>query len=251
MTKNTFLLLMLSVLLSSCTLDRSGLGCPEGTEYQSGGSLCVPSDASVADAGDAGTPDSDSGPDSGFDLGPDPVDAGMDSGLDAGSDPIDAGADEGIDAGTDSGPTDAGARRCEDTTTGICIRVTGVPLLTDWVAQFNWTRPGGSLHTIDWTAGQCVGGIRAISADTTECEMVIPDPGTPVIDTGLAYIYPTHSDGASPCVVGSCPGFPGGYRLWIGGAEYPTDPATPGGRVSLENRPALDGSHAVMRMNLP
>lgn len=157
-----------------------------------------------------------------------------------------------LDSGPD--PVDAGPpRRCEDTTEDICIRVVGIPLVDDWAAQFNWTRPGGILHTINWERGRidCIGGVRVIDAESTECEMIIPDPGTPVIDTGLVYIYPEHADGTSSCDFVGCPAYHAGWRLWVRGIEYPTDPAAPSGRCSLERRPALDSEHMVMRMNLP
>ena len=192
-----------------------------------------------------------------LDFDPRPISMASDASLDFGRGEIDASSSDGhiddaellVDALVSD--MDAGMRRCEDTTMGICVRVDGVPLIADWVAQFNWTVPGGSVYTIDWMANRCIGGIRAIDADTTECEIAIPDPGTPVIDTGIAYIYPTRSDGISACTTSTCPGFPSGYRLWIYGSEYPTDPATPGGRVSLDNRPALDGMHRVVHINLP
>ena len=256
MTKVSFLLLMMLAVLSACSVDRGGLRCPEGTAYRPG-SQCVLSDGAVVDAfidGDASSDDGNVPTDIGIDAGLldadfGLVDSGTDSGLDSGPDPVDAGSDAGTDSGPD--PVDAGMRRCEDTTMGICVRVDGVPLIADWVAQFNWTVPGGSVYTIDWMANRCIGGIRVIDADTTECEIAIPDPGTPVIDTGIAYIYPTRSDGISACTTSTCPGFFAAYRLWIRGIEYPTDPATPGGRVSLDNRPALDGMHRVVHINLP
>ncbi|MCE9586321.1 hypothetical protein K8R04_03310 [Candidatus Uhrbacteria bacterium] len=255
MTRNLFLFSVALLALPGCMLDRSGLSCPPGTMYQIGGA-CVP--AADADMVDGGLPPNDAGDamimaDTGLSDGDaGPVDSGPDSG------PIDSGPDP-IDAGTDSGPVDGGPlpdggppRRCEDTTTGICIRLDGVPLVADWAAQFHWTRPGGSLHTIDWADRiDCIGGIRVIDADSTECEIAIPDPGTPVIDTGLAYVYPEHADGTSPCIMSSCPAYHAGWRLWVRGTEYSTDPAFPGGRCGLENRPGLDGTHAAMRINLP
>lgn len=237
--------------LSGCMLNRSALGCPSGSMYEPGGLVCIPvsgdADGSMTDGGllpdgdiladagiDADVPDGDSGPLPDAWIDPD---GGSDGGRDSGPDPVDAGP----------------PRRCEDTTTGICIRVDGVALIDDWAAQFNWTRPGGSLHTINWVAGRidCAGGIRVIDADTTECEIVIPDPGTPVIDTGLAYVYPERVGGISPCMLTFCPAYHAGWRLWIRGTEYPTDPATPGGRCGLENPTCLDGTHAALRINLP
>ncbi|MCE9586322.1 hypothetical protein K8R04_03315 [Candidatus Uhrbacteria bacterium] len=193
-------------------------------------------------------------PDGSLDSGRVDLDASVgDGSLLVDADIGDASLDSGYLDGSVDGGSDAGdPRRCEDTVEGICIRVDGVPLVADWAAQFNWTRPGGILHTIDWADRiDCIGGIRVIDADTTECEIAIPDPGTPVLDTGLAYIYPEHADGISPCIMSACPAYHTGWRLWIRGVEYPTDPVTPGGRCFLENRIALDGEHAVMRINLP
>lgn len=183
-----------------------------------------------------------SAPDASFDFGRGESDASF---SDARVDDAESTTDASISDG------DAGMRRCEDTTMGICIRVDGVPLIADWVAQFNWTVLGGSVYTIDWMDMQCIGGIRAIDADTTECEIAVPDPGTPVIDRGIVYIYPIRSDGISDCTTAICPGFPSGYRLWISGIEYPTDPSAPGGIVFLDNRTALDGMHRAVHINLP
>jgi len=237
-------MLLLWVALSAlpaCSLQRGVILCSEGSAYEPG-SLCVPLDSGDASMLDGGMPED----------GDVLADADIDAWLpDADAGPLeDAGEDAGSDGGRDSGPIDGGMRRCEDTTEGMCFRVDGVAI-ADWAAQFNWTRPGGSLHTIDWMDGQCIGGVRDIDADTTECEIAIPDPGTTVIDTGLAYAYPISGSGFSPCTTTGCPNYHTGYRLWIRGIEYSTDPATPGGRCSLENRPTLDGMHAVIRINLP
>jgi hypothetical protein len=220
--------------------------------YEPGGSLCVPLVA------DADTPD-----------GSMPLDGGVDAWIpdgdagplpDAWIDPdggVDAGSDAGSDAGIDAGPgPDGGMRRCEDTTTDLCIRfqnAEGSPEVTGWRIQFYWTLPGGAIFrmpdnrnpeglTIFATACDV---LRRIDARTTECEIAVPDPGMATIDTGPFFAYPTYSTGPA-CTSTGCPVYSSGYRLWEDGVEHSTAPAD--GHVSQESRPTTAGSIIVLRI---
>ncbi len=235
---------------SGCMLDRSPLRCQAGTMYvpEMG---CVPvADADMPDAmiPDAFVVDADAGPMPDAFIDPD---GGLDAGSDAMVDP-----DGGLDAGTDAGSPDAGMRRCEDTTEGYCFRfqnLAGSPEVTGWMIQFIWTLPGGSIYRLPdnrdpegipiYQAACAV--FRRIDARTTECEVIVPDPGRTVISTGPFYAYPVYASGPA-CTGTGCPAYPAGYRMWSSGAEFSTMPAD--GRVSQESRPTTAGSIIVLRL---
>ncbi len=232
MTKNTLLLLFVLSVLPACSLDRSGLGNVM--------------DGAIVDGS----------------IAPDTSVMEVDLGLDSGSEQFDLGNDLGNDLGEDAGPVpiDAGSRYCEDSTTGICIRfhnVAGAPEVTGWGVQFYWTLPGGSVYRIPDNrdpegipifAAAC-DVLRRIDADTTECEIMIPDPGRPVLPAvGPFYVYPEYASGPA-CTTSGCPAYDSGYRMWINGVEYSTAPA--GGHMSQESRPTESGTMIVLRLTPP
>ena len=260
MTQKLLLFCVTLLALPGCMLDRSALGCPVGTMYEPGGSLCVPlvADADLPDGSmpldggvDAWVPDGDAGPLPDAWIDPDGgVDAGTDAGTDAATPP---------DAGRDSGPVpiDGGPpRRCEDSTSGFCIRfqnTEGSPEVTGWRIQFYWTVTGGGVFRMPDNrdpegltvfASAC-DVLRRIDARTTECEITVPDPGRTTIGSGPFYAYPTYASGPA-CTSTGCPAYSSGYRLWEDGVERSTAPAD--GHVSQESRPTAFGSIIVLRI---
>jgi hypothetical protein len=252
MTQKLLLFCVMLLALPGCMLDRSALGCPEGSMYEPGGSLCVPlADADSPDGSlpldggvDAWIPDGDAGPLPDAWIDPD-------GGVDAGTD---AGGDGGRDAGPP--PPDAGMRRCEDTTEGYCFRFTSLadsPEVTDWMIQFIWTLPGGSIYRLpdnrdpDGIAvyAPACDVFRRIDARTTECEIAYPDPGMATISAGPYYAYPTYASGPA-CTSTGCPAYSAGYRMWSSGVEFSTAPGD--GRVSQESRPTSAGTIIVLRI---
>jgi hypothetical protein len=179
-----------------------------------------------------------------------------DGGLLADAAIVDADAsDASLDSSSD-GDVDAGMRRCEDTTEGYCFRFTSLadsPEVTDWMIQFIWTLPGGSIYRLpdnrdpDGIAvyAPACDVFRRIDARTTECEIAYPDPGMATISAGPYYAYPTYASGPA-CTSTGCPAYSAGYRMWSSGVEFSTAPAD--GRVSLESRPTSDGSILLLRI---
>ena len=227
--------LAMSILISvsGCLLDRSPLGVPLDSAIPDAHTL----DGDMLDSGvDAFVADADAGP---------MPDAWIDP---------DGGLDAGSDAGTP--PPDAGMRRCEDTTSGICLRfqnAAGSPEVTGWRIQFYWTVTGGAIFRIPDNrdpegltvfASAC-SVLRSIDARTTECEITVPDPGMATLGAGPFYAYPTYTSGPA-CTVTSCPVYPSGYRMWVDGVERSTAPAD--GNMSQESRPTTFGSIIVLRI---
>lgn len=156
----------------------------------------------------------------------------------ADADTSDASLDGGVDASFD-----AGMRRCEDSTSGVCIRFTNAeasPPVIGWVANFYFTVPSGALYEIPWAAS-CDLGFRTIDARTTECELEIPDPGMPTrAGSGVTiYAYPIYAVGPA-CDTTRCPEFYMGYEMWRSGVPFSTVPSD--GIVSLVSRPIFSGS---------
>ncbi len=251
----TRLILIAPFVLSGCLLDRSALGCDPSDLAPA----CHP-DAFVD--GDAHVTPGDSGPDAFVDgdAGPMPdafiADGGLDSGSDAG---FDAGTDVGVDAFVSPDAyvvPDAGMRRCESTTSGVCIRfhnLSGDMPIMGWNAQFIWTRVGGSLLTMpsDGSYPASCASFRTIDADTTECEITVPDPGTPVLSGYQIFAFPVYAASVPACSNTSspaCPNFYMGYSMWHDGVSFSTNPVD--GSVSIASRPYATGSLRMIEITL-
>lgn len=224
------------ILMSGCILDRSPLACPMGTAFDGRACAIIQDGATIADAAT------------------DAHDAS--SLIDARIDP-DASIDAFFsDAGLDAASTDAGARRCEDVASGLCIRLqnlSGAPEVTGWMVQFIWTLPGGAIFRLPdnrdpegiavFEAGCHV--FRRIDDQTTECEILIPDPMREILAPGPWYAYPIYASG-SACTGSGCPNFPAGYSVWSYGVMRSADPLA--GVVSQVNRPTPEGAGVVLRI---
>ena len=238
-------------------LDRSALGCPDGSTYQPSRGCLANVDASMLDARiidvdaelsiDASISDAGSDIDSSI----------MDSGNEIDASASDAGSDADHDAShSDAGTPDAGTRRCEDVTSGLCIRfenLSGMPEVTGWMFQFIWTLPTGLIFRLP--DNRDPDGIpifesgchtfRRIDDRTTECEIRIPDPMRETLAPGPWYAYPIY-DVRSACTSSSCPNFPMGYSIWDDGSLTPTDSVM--GFVTQAVRPTPDGNRVVLRI---
>jgi hypothetical protein len=117
---------------------------------------------------------------------------------------------------------------------GLCIRFHHGSLeVSSLRSNMYWTEGGVTVES-GWTDETCIGGLRVIDAETTDCLFhANPLPGSRNV-----YFYPRTPSGAA-CDTTSCPGFPDSWEYWLDGVSVSGIPGV--GPVTMERRPTPDG----------